>query len=198
MKKALAFAAAAACCLSTAAVADLGWNPDLDEAIVINGGEAFSLGTNQSIVFTVQIAPNDNHVIGFSFAGVWTGGAGAWASDTRLTIVAPDGSTVARGGYPAPGNPAEWWDFQGGQSAPNGVYAHGQGGEQWSGDGQPDWAFDKIEKGGTWTFTFLNTYGTATWKGVVIVLHKQAVPAPGALALLGVAGLAAGRRRRRA
>ena len=65
-------------------------------------------------------------------------------------IVAPDGTTVARGGYPPPDNPAEWWDFQGGQSAPNGVYAHGQGGEQWDGDGQPDWAFPKIEKGGTY------------------------------------------------
>jgi hypothetical protein len=197
MKKALVYAASAALCLSTAAVADLGWDPDLDEAIVINDGTPFTLGANQSITFNVQLAPNPDVVIGFSFAGIWEGAGGAWASDTQLTIVAPNGMTVMRGGYPAPADPAQWWDFQGGFSAPPGVYSHGQGGEGPNADGMPDWAFPKIEKGGMWSFTFLNTYGTATWKGVVIVLHKQPVPAPGALALLGVAGLAASGRRRR-
>jgi hypothetical protein len=197
MKKALVLATAAACCMASAAVADSGWNPNLDEIIVINGGESFFLASGESITFDVEFEANDNPVIGFSFAGVWQGGGGAWASDTRLDITAPDGTSIFRGGFPAPGGGNDW-DFQGGQSAPDGAYSHGQGSP--FGDGDPDFAFDKISKGGVWSFTFLNTWGTADWKGVVIVLHKQEAitPAPGALALLGLAGLAGVSRRRRA
>jgi MYXO-CTERM domain-containing protein len=45
-----------------------------------------------------------------------------------------------------------------------------------------------------------NGYGASgtsgTWTGSITLIGVNAVPAPGAVALLGVAGLAAGRRRR--
>jgi MYXO-CTERM domain-containing protein len=101
---------------------------------------------------------------------------------------------VSSGGFPAPGGYNDW-DFQGGDSEPDGLYVHGLGSPH--GDGNPDFAFDKIAKGGVWTFEFEQTWGTADWKGVSIALHKQsAIPAPGALALLGLAGLVGARRRR--
>ena len=197
MKKALAFAAAAALCTTPAVLADGEWDPALDQVIVINGGDSFFLEDADILSFEVQIDPNNNPVIGFSFAGVWEGTGGAWASDTILRITAPDGSTISRGGFPAPDDANEHWDFQGGDSAADGQYTHGLGST--FGDGDPDFAFDKVSKGGTWTFEFEQTWGTAMWKGVSILLHKQsAVPAPGALALLGLAGLAGARRRRRA
>jgi hypothetical protein len=200
MKKALAFAAAAALCTTPAVLADSGWDPALDEAILINGGESFSLGALESITFEVQLASNPNPVIGFSFAGVIQGisGTAAWASDTKLEIVAPDGTMYDIGGFTNAS--ANDWDFDGSQSTNDGLYTHGLGST--FGDGEPAFVFDKIAKGGTWSFTITNDWSGApeiTWKGVSILLHKQsAVPAPGALALLGLAGLAGARRRRRA
>jgi hypothetical protein len=200
MKKALAFAAAAAICTTSATLADSGWDPSLDEVIVINGGESFSLAALESITFEVELDSNPNPVIGFSFAGVIQGisGTAAWASDTKLEIVAPDGTMHDIGGFTNASD--NDWDFDGSQSTDDGFYAHGLGSP--FGNGEPDFAFDKISKGGTWSFTISNDWGGApdiVWKGVSIVLHKQAaVPAPGALALLGLAGLAGARRRRRA
>lgn len=200
MKKVLALAAAAAICTSPMALADSGWDPSLDEVILINGGEPFSLAALESNTFEVFVEPNNNPVIGFSFAGVIQGisGSAAWASDTKLEIVAPDGTTYDIGGFTNPSD--NDWDFDGSQSTEDGLYIHGLGSP--FGDGQPDFVFDKIAKGGVWSFTFTNDWSGApviTWKGVSILLHKQAaLPAPGALALLGLAGLAGARRRRRA
>jgi hypothetical protein len=193
MKQVVVIAFAIVCGTASAALADSGWDPNLDELIIINSGMPFSIEDGQSQTFEVFIEPNQNRVIGFSFAGVWQGGGGAWASDTRLNITAPDGTSIFRGGFPAPGGDNDW-DFQGGQSAPDGVYSHGQGSP--FGDGDPDFAFNKISKGGVWIFEFEQTWGVADWKGVVIVLHKQ-VPAPGAFALLTLAGGMLGSRRRR-
>lgn len=198
MKKALAFAATAAICTTPVALADGEWDPALDEVLLINGGEEFTLSDGESITFDVDVAENGNPVIGFSFAGVVSGisGNATWASDTRLDIVAPDGSTHAIGGF-GQDDTADW-DFQGSQSTEDGTYVHGLGSD--FGDGQPDFVFDKVNKGGVWSFTFTQTFGTdISWKGVSINLHKQAgLPAPGALALLGLAGLAGASRRRRA
>lgn len=199
MKRSVATAAVAAFCMgSTAAMAEGPWAPQFDEPIVLNGGEPFSLTEGAgSVSFEVDLADNPYPVIGFSFAGVIEGisGNATWASDTRLEITAPDGTTISRGGYPAPGGGNDW-DFQGDQSTNDGLYAHGLGGDAWSGNGEPDFAFDKVARGGVWTFTFTQDFGSVTWKGVTIVLHKQ-VPAPGALALLGLAGLCTRGRRRR-
>jgi hypothetical protein len=197
MKKALAFAAAAALCTTPAVLADTGWDPALDEPILINGGEPFSLVALESITFEVELGANNNPVIGFSFAGVIEGisGTAAWASDTRLDIVAPDGTSYDIGGFTNPSD--NDWDFDGGGSTNDGLYIHGLGSPD--GDGQPAFVFDKIAKGGIWSFTFTNDWSGApeiTWKGVSILLHKQSIPAPGVLALLGVVGLAGSRRRR--
>lgn len=199
MKKSVACAATAAFCMaSSAALADGPWVPEFDEPIVLNGGDPFDLSVDGApVTFEVELADNPYPVIGFSFAGVIEGisGNATWASDTRLEITAPDGTTVSRGGYPAPGGGADW-DFQGDISTEDGLYAHGIGGEEWNGNGEPDFAFDKVARGGVWSFTFHQDFGNVTWKGVTIVLHKQ-IPAPGALALLGVAGLCTRGRRRR-
>lgn len=197
MKKVLMSAGAiAAICTTSAALADGGWDPSLDEVILINGGEAFTQSSDESMTFEVTLDSNPNPVIGFSFAGVVQGieGTATWASDTRLDIIAPDGTSHSIGGFGQ--DDTEDWDFQGSQSTDDGLYTHGLGSE--FGDGEPDFVFDKIAKGGTWSFTFTQTFGTdVTWKGVSINLHKQAaLPAPGAIALLGLAGLAGTRRRR--
>ncbi|HRP62960.1 MAG TPA: PEP-CTERM sorting domain-containing protein [Phycisphaerales bacterium] len=198
MKRSLVYAIAASCCFASTAVADLGWDPNLDQAFILNGGQGFTLVGGQSITFEVWVDPNPNVVIGFSFAGVISGisGNAIWASDTRLDIVAPNGATYDIGGFGAGGSPNPW-DFQGSQSTNDGLYSHGHGSPY--GDGQPAFVFDKIPKGGLWSFTFTQTFGTTPvlWKGVTIVLHKQ-VPAPGALALLGLAGFIGTSRRRRA
>jgi uncharacterized protein (TIGR03382 family) len=144
----------------------------------------FTLFGGESITFTVELPPNNKTVTGFSFTGHFDDLANdaSWASDLRLDILAPDGQDYAIGGFD---NPSNLWDFDGPGSDGDGVYSH---------DGHG--TFDNAPKG-VWTFKFTNDWGPSgghTWSDVVITLHK--VPAPGALALLGVAGLLGGRRRR--
>lgn len=188
---ALCTAITALCAATTAASAGIAWDPALDELILINDTEGFTLEDGETASFSVNLT-GQNTVVGFSFAGVWAGGGGAWASDTIMTITAPDSTQISRGGFPAPGGDQDW-DFQGGVSSGDGMYSHGFGST--FGDGDADLAFaGGVSGNGTWTFEFEQTWGVATWKGVSIVLHQ--IPAPGALALLGLAGLVGVRRRR--
>jgi hypothetical protein len=190
-------AAGAAFCMASAALADGGLidGGAFDIPVVLNGGEAITLETGDTYSQSVSLDNDGLPVGGFSFAGNFTdlGDSGTWASDTRLDIVAPDGSSYSIGGFGAGAGDNDW-DFQGAGSSDNGSYFHGIGGELNGGDGKPDFGLGSIPRSGEWTFTLTQTFGSATWKGVAITLHK--VPAPGALALLGLAGLAGARRRR--
>ncbi|MEE9128472.1 MAG: hypothetical protein V3T84_00505, partial [Phycisphaerales bacterium] len=59
------------------------------------------------------------------------------------------------------------------------------------------WHDNPIPKGGDWNFMFAETWdGGVEYNNLTITLLK--IPSPGALALIGVAGLVSPRRRRRA
>jgi len=173
--------------LAGAAMADQ-HDPALDQVLEIPD---FTLGPEpDTFSYIAEIEPNNNPVVGFTFQGDWTATDGApWASDTRLDIFPPDGQTgFSVGGFGGDQGEAEW-DFQGPDSADPGTYTSQHFPDAWA---------DGITKGGEWEFLFTNTFGTTTgheWTNVTITLHK--VPAPGALALLGMAGVIGCRRRRR-
>ncbi|MBX3373598.1 MAG: PEP-CTERM sorting domain-containing protein [Phycisphaeraceae bacterium] len=197
MVKTLMVSAAAVTCLGAAALAANEWNPALDKP--------FQLGTFQltggtagpanffSFFYTAQ-----GNEVGFSFSGIYSeSSAGSWASDTRLEIFRNGNLHHMIGGFSNPGAP---WDFQGGGSDLPGAYAHGVGGSAPNGNNQPDWSLKGAgTTGDVWEFRFSNGWnsasaGTLTWTEAMLTIHK--VPAPGALALIGLAGLAGGRRRR--
>ncbi|MCC5822863.1 MAG: PEP-CTERM sorting domain-containing protein [Phycisphaerales bacterium] len=180
-------AAAALGFASTAALADGTFDPSLD--VVIDLGSftvvADAGGNPTPVNFTVT-GPSD--VIGFTFAGdaVGVGGTGTWASDTRLSVLV-DGSEVFNvGGLVGRDND---WSFQGSVSTDDGFYSSTH-----------IIAKDNPVAGGAeWTFSFFHNWNSTaatpiTWENASITVHR--VPAPGAMALLGLGGLAAGRRRR--
>jgi hypothetical protein len=76
--------------------------------------------------------------------------------------------------------------------APGGIIANGAYGAE----GGPLAAFNGLDKFGTWSLHFTDNAGGDTGElfGWNLVLNN--VPAPGAMALLGLAGLVGGRRRR--
>lgn len=195
MKKHAILVAAAALSVSAAASAGT-YNPALDHVISLNDGETFNV-TNVATVFSVNV-PVNGTVTGFSFEGTLFVNQQAFPgspSQTQLTITAPDSSTYVVGGNPPSGSP---WDFQSAIGTLNVTYNHGIGGEAWGGDGLPDFGLSDGDANGMWQFSFLRVGGfpsTSEWSDVSITLHM--VPAPGALAMFGIA-LAGGRRRRRA
>lgn len=196
MRKTLAFGMMAALAMGGAAWADhgAGYDPALDEVLFVGTVGPISDGQSMSFDFLLD---NPNQVIGFSFAGDYVvQDPGGWGSDTHMRITGPSGSTVGIGGF---GSPSDLdWDFQGPDSAPLGFYSsgphfHGAKGApvfNSNGDGSTN-------KPGNWSIVFTQDFGAAgtIWENVEITLHK--IPAPGAMALLGVAGLMGGRRRRR-
>lgn len=180
-------AAAALGIASTAALADGTFDPSLD--IVIDLG-SFTLvadpdGNPTTVDFSVT-GPSD--VIGFTFAGDASGVSGnsTWASDSRLSVIL-DGSEVFNvGGFSGTQNS---WDFQGSGSTNDGSYSS----THIIAKNNP------VAAGASWTFSFFHDWNSTfaepiTWSNASITVHR--VPAPGAMALLGLGGLAAGRRRR--
>lgn len=185
MKKTLALAAVAAFGLTGAASADL----------------TFDLGTF-SLTGSLAGPTNDytfswtGYLEGFSFSGDYSEDPvnATYASDTRLRVYLDGVEVYHIGGFTDPGAD---WDFQGVQSNAPGFYAHGLGGAPWGGDGNHD---GSISGSGDWEFVFTNGWHsdattTQTWSNASLVL-ANAIPAPGALALLGLAGLVGARRRR--
>lgn len=174
MKTKVALAAVATFGLAGTAMADIDLNlPD------------FSLTSDSNGPLDDFTVSWSGYLEGFAFAGNFDDpDGGMWASDTRLQVYL-DGSEVYNiGGFSGVQNP---WDFQGSGSSNPGFYSHG-----------PDGA---ISGSGDWDFVFTNGWfsdssNPIVWNGAVLTLIN-AVPAPGALALLGLAGLAGASRRRR-
>jgi len=145
-----------------------------------------TLGANEVASYLIDLPNNDNQVIGIGFRGDVTGisGNAMWASDMRLDILHNGMELVSVGGFTDPA-PA-MWAFDGAASTNDGFYA------------QEFILADMGSKGGEWRIDFRNDWAFApapgqTWDFEIYLIKK--VPAPGALALLGLAGLA-GRRRR--
>lgn len=165
---------------ATVSAGTVDWDPDLD--IVID------LGTiNVPFLGTVEFEniATTGEVVGWSFSGDFMSG-GAFTDETQLEIM-NDGNVVQTVFF-------DDWDFFDQFEA--GSYAHGVGGEQWGGDGNPDTGIGGLS--GTWSLSFSDPtgWGPMIWSDAQFVLHR-AVPAPGALALLALAGLVGHGRRRR-
>jgi hypothetical protein len=134
----------------------------VDQPIEI--GTVGPLGGGASQLVAEEVEPNENPVIGFAFEGNVSGigASDAWASDMRLDITAPDGSSYSIGGYD---NVVDSWSFEGAGSSDDGFYE----------DIRLN-VFDSIDKGGTWTFEFTNDWGASPanmlWEDVVVTLIK--------------------------
>lgn len=187
-RKMIAVSAVAALAMSASSALAANYDPNLD--VVVDLG-TFTLepdadGNPTPVSFTV--AGPDN-VVGFSFSGNASGisGNSTWASDTRLNISIEGDDVFNIGGLIGVDND---WDFQGGGSGEDGFYS----------SGPHIIAKDNPVPGGLmWTFDFIHDWNSTfaepiTWTDAQLTVHR--VPAPGALALLGLAGLAGARRRR--
>ena len=181
-------AAAAAAALAGVVVAGT-FDPAFDKAIDLG---TFTLASDASgpldeFIYSYTVQGGE---VAFSFSGDFFDVAGPtggmWASDTRLQIFRNGMEVYNVGGFSGVVNP---WDFQGGGSAPDGFYSHG-----------PDFAVNGLAVAGdVWDFRFTNGWNSSAstpieWSNATLTLHK--IPAPAALAVLGLAGLAGGRRRR--
>ena len=117
-------------------------------------------------------------VVGFTFDGYYTYSHSFFATDARLDIYGPGGFHFAVGGYDNySGNP---WQFGDGE----GQKTHSAG-------------IGPVNANGDWTVVVSNDWSPSAghpWSNLTVTLHM--VPAPGSLALLGLAGAAAFRRRR--
>ena len=165
-----------------------GYDPSLDVVVTLGDFTVFADANGNPITVGFNLTgPAD--VVGFSFAGDASGvsGNGTWASDTRLSVQIGGVEQFNIGGLTGRDND---WDFQGGGSTDDGSYASGPH------------LFAKnnpVADGADWSFVFFHNWNSAsaapiTWDNVNITLHR--VPAPGAMALMGLGGLAVARRRR--
>ncbi len=112
---------------------------------------------------------------------------GAWASDMVFVLIGPGLEGVSWGGFNTDfGFPNQGtWAFDGSGSAAAGTYS--------------DSVVHGAQSDGVWTLGIGNgwtTGGEVAYNNVSVTLFGTIVPAPGAVALLGLAGLAGSRRRR--
>lgn len=143
--------------------------------------------------FDLVVDENGQPVVGFriDFDYVNIFDDSSWASDLEMKLTTPDGQVTVygqdsfNGGDPF--GPQDFvWDFDGVGSQPSGHYT----------STHLLWHDSPIPKGGDWNFMFAETWdGGVEFNNLTITLLK--IPSPGALALIGVAGLVSPRRRRR-
>ncbi len=170
---------------------------------------------------TFQISLDDGKpVVGFNFEGdYWDDGPGGptwWASDLAMTITSPAGRAWTVGGWDNVATRNENW--MGWPGSSGGMLPPAQPTAIFPNDGQNfdanglqipvflhadhfPWKEDPQPKEGIWTITLWTDFAAvepgprpAFWTDISIAVYN--VPSPGALALLGVAGLLTKRRRR--
>lgn len=168
-------------------------------SLVALGGAAFAQEQSYDISWIVEahdigivIGPSfdivsDLEVTGWSLEVDYVNvfGDSSWMSDLELKLTNDDGDWVVGqndfdGGDPF-GPEDEIWDFDGAGGQPSGHYSH---------------TSDFGGPAGDWNVMLAESWdGGVEYNNMILTLHQ--IPAPGALALLGVAGLVGGRRRRK-
>lgn len=159
--------------------------------------ETFELGSfllfgGDIVHFELELADNAKEIVGFIVEWDYFESVpdGSWASDAQATVTSPTGANYIVGGFTNVGNADVLWSFDGAQSDGPGHYGDKDIHTPWKKDLQPK---------GLWHFDFANDWtpdpNPNEYNNLTITFLK--IPAPGALALLGVAGLIGGRRRRR-
>ena len=162
-------------------------------AATASADTAISLGNNsltggQANTYTFNLSGSlSDFSIAFNYVD---GNSASWASDMILQIIDPNGVSKHWGGSNVVPTPASTlvsaWSFGGSGSTNSGPYSDTSN------------LVSGLSGSGTWTFKIYNGWTGATnpcgYNDVNINL-VGVVPAPGAVALLGLAGLV-GRRRR--
>ncbi len=155
---------------------------------------SFLLAGGQTVSFDLELADNAKEIVGFIVEWDYFEPIpdGSWASDAQARLTSPTGATYVVGGFSQDIQPDVFWSFDGSGSDGPGHY----------GDDPKDiftpWKDDRQPKG-LWHFEFENDWNPDPNPNEYnnLTIHFLKIPAPGALALLGVAGMIGGRRRRR-
>ena len=188
MRKTVALAAAG----SLVAIGGATYAQNIEKKIELGDWkiDAHDIGEFPQLSLDFTLEENGNAVIGFRVDFDFTNqfNDSSWASDLEFKLTDPGGKTFVvgqadfNGGDPF-GPQDAVWDFDGAQGQPDGHYTstHDIG---------------PTDKGGTWNVMLAETWdGGVAYDNISLTLIK--VPTPGALALLGVAGLLGVSRRRR-
>ena len=167
--------------LSTAGFAAVAIAGSAVADISVSTGEVYLLGGE---AVSVALGVVSGTLTGISYSYSWTNTAGdsSWSSDMLIGVSAGS-AMVSVGGYNLGFGGSSWGPLNG--SASTGTYSgYASGSMAMSGSGTFLWANGWSGSGGT------TSSMNATLHGINVV------PAPGAFALLGLAGIAGTRRRR--
>jgi MYXO-CTERM domain-containing protein len=151
----------------------------------------FNLSGGNSTAAHQQVLGGGFNVTGFRLtANALQADIDSWQSDIEMTLISPDNTTLLIGPNFAtpPGNLA-WTNVVLGGT---GTLPANSAAAQLI-DATFNFNFGQVD--GTWSVAFRHTYGQGTsiaWENITVT----PIPAPGALALLGMGGLVAARRRR--
>jgi len=156
-----------------AAIRGSAFDPALDEALdVPDFSVTGAAGGGPAVDFTIPGGVStQGTAVGFTFEGTVSGisPTGDWASDMRMVVTSPGGTSFDVGGFT---NPVNEWDFQGSGSADDGTYTS-QHVPAFGAEGTPD--------DGDWVLDFRHGWesdsaGTMDWSGVTVTLHKTPLP----------------------
>lgn len=161
--------------LSGSATADV-----FTEVVNLSGSEsdgAFGSPLNTVVNVSVDAGVNDEFA-GFAYALAFVANSPSWGSEARIDITSPFGTTFTFSGAGA------------GWGNEPGIFVAGGTTSVFAGE----------SVNGTWTFRFYESFDDAIspdglYTGAIFIITS--IPGPGAMALLGLAGLATCSRRRR-